>query len=262
MMPEEWASMRSMARCVLPVLVGPRTAVTPAPRARESRATGEEKEMGISCPEGGAGRVLRTAIRPFCTTMRRVMGFGLSSRTSLERIAAESVTLRVYDFVHGDMSRHLFEAPPYRVSRLTGAGPFLQTSVNGTRAPGWQGSLRLEVGCGRHRLMRNGDKLGRLQDPKADRRRYRRSVGHHQPGTSDRGKPHLHVALLDQIFDGGTLRDVPGDRHEVDRAHHHGTLVAFFRLDLVQALEDELQVVAHAAVEHRQRPLAGLRHER
>jgi hypothetical protein len=32
------------------VLVGPSTAVTPAPRARASRAEGEEKEMGIKCP--------------------------------------------------------------------------------------------------------------------------------------------------------------------------------------------------------------------
>src|SRR5436305_8877733 len=55
MMPEECASMRSIARWVLPVLVGPSTAVTPAPRARASRATGEEKEIGISCPAGGEG---------------------------------------------------------------------------------------------------------------------------------------------------------------------------------------------------------------
>ena len=39
--------MRSIARCVLPVLVGPSTAVTPAPRAPESRLVGEEKEIGI-----------------------------------------------------------------------------------------------------------------------------------------------------------------------------------------------------------------------
>src|SRR5262245_29698963 len=32
MTPTSWASMRSMARCVLPVLVGPSTAVTPRPR--------------------------------------------------------------------------------------------------------------------------------------------------------------------------------------------------------------------------------------
>ena len=39
--------MRSMARWVLPVLVGPRTAVTPWPRARGSRSPGELNEMGI-----------------------------------------------------------------------------------------------------------------------------------------------------------------------------------------------------------------------
>ena len=44
-MPEECASIRSMARWVLPVLVGPSTAVTPAPGAR-SEAKGEE-EKGI-----------------------------------------------------------------------------------------------------------------------------------------------------------------------------------------------------------------------
>src|SRR5215472_9342371 len=35
-MPEECASMRSIARCVLPVLVGPSTAVTPEPGARSA----------------------------------------------------------------------------------------------------------------------------------------------------------------------------------------------------------------------------------
>ena len=39
--------MRSMARWVLPVLVGPSTAVTPAPRAPVARLVGEENEMGI-----------------------------------------------------------------------------------------------------------------------------------------------------------------------------------------------------------------------
>jgi hypothetical protein len=48
MLPEECASMRSMARCVLPVLVGPSTAVTPAPRAPVPRLVEEEKEMGIN----------------------------------------------------------------------------------------------------------------------------------------------------------------------------------------------------------------------
>src|SRR5271165_1084434 len=52
MMPEEWASMRSMARWVLPVLVGPSTAVTPWPRARGSRSPGELNEMGIPASAG------------------------------------------------------------------------------------------------------------------------------------------------------------------------------------------------------------------
>src|SRR5260370_7233927 len=168
MVPEEWASMRSMARCVLPVLVGPRTAVTPAPRARESRATGEEKEMGISCPEGGTGP--QTLIRPFCTTMRRVMDLGLSSRTSLERIAAESVTPLLSKFVHGDMSRHPVRGPPYRVLRLTGARPFRHSSVNGTVKPGLRGSLYLETGIGPQRRPRTQHKLPPLQNPHADRR--------------------------------------------------------------------------------------------
>ena len=60
--------MRSMARWVLPVLVGPSTAVTPAPRAPVSRLVeeeGEEKEMGIddlTCgPSGVVARVDRAA---------------------------------------------------------------------------------------------------------------------------------------------------------------------------------------------------------
>ena len=39
-----------MARWVLPVLVGPSTAVTPAPRARKSRLVEGEKEIGIEGP--------------------------------------------------------------------------------------------------------------------------------------------------------------------------------------------------------------------
>ena len=42
-----------MARWVLPVLVGPSTAVTPAPRRRPSRVTGDENEIGIRFPGWG-----------------------------------------------------------------------------------------------------------------------------------------------------------------------------------------------------------------
>src|SRR5689334_22757320 len=58
MMPEEWASIRSMARWVLPVLVGPSTAVTPWPRATGSREVTEENEIGITYPEGRTGPAL------------------------------------------------------------------------------------------------------------------------------------------------------------------------------------------------------------
>ena len=45
MTPLSWPSMRSMARCVLPVLVGPSTAVTF--RALQRRGRGDEF-MGIA----------------------------------------------------------------------------------------------------------------------------------------------------------------------------------------------------------------------
>src|SRR5262245_5232038 len=51
MIPDECANIRSMARWVLPVLVGPSTAVTPAPRARASRSVAGEKEIGIEGPD-------------------------------------------------------------------------------------------------------------------------------------------------------------------------------------------------------------------
>src|SRR5689334_3857888 len=47
MSPEEWPSIRSMARCVLPVLVGPSTAVTPAPGARSLENVAWEGEKAI-----------------------------------------------------------------------------------------------------------------------------------------------------------------------------------------------------------------------
>src|ERR1700761_3130417 len=50
MMPDECASIRSIARWVFPVLVGPSTAVTPAPRARKSRSVAGENEIGIKIP--------------------------------------------------------------------------------------------------------------------------------------------------------------------------------------------------------------------
>src|SRR6185295_18414962 len=47
--PDECPSIRSMARCVLPVLVGPSTAVTPAPGARSAAYVEGEKAMSRRC---------------------------------------------------------------------------------------------------------------------------------------------------------------------------------------------------------------------
>src|ERR1051325_9581504 len=104
MMPDEWASIRSIARCVLPVLVGPSTAVTPWPRATASRDVTEEKEIGI---RGPAGRSHRPLARPFvyhnATPAAANSAVGRVSRTSLERIASESLTPPESEFVPRDI---------------------------------------------------------------------------------------------------------------------------------------------------------------
>src|SRR5689334_11661356 len=49
------------------------------------------------------GSVIDTGTRAFCITLRRLGSAWLSIRTSLERIAPESLTRGLYDFVHGDI---------------------------------------------------------------------------------------------------------------------------------------------------------------
>jgi hypothetical protein len=97
-------------------LVGPSTAVTPAPRARASRLLGEENESAIGCP----GRRGTAAAVPslFCTTMQRRKSLWLSCGTSLERIAAESLTRPQSDFVHCHMSHPPLERPLHRVTAI------------------------------------------------------------------------------------------------------------------------------------------------
>jgi hypothetical protein len=104
-MPLEWASIRSMARKVFPVLVGPSTAVTPAPRALDADA--DVLEI-ITRPDWrtahAAGRFLyHNATAGFGTTALR-----LSFGTSLEQIAPESLTRAKFRFVHGN----IWEAGP------------------------------------------------------------------------------------------------------------------------------------------------------
>ncbi|WP_291336168.1 hypothetical protein [Albidovulum sp.] len=50
-MPDECASMRSMARWVLPVLVGPSTAVTPWPRTAPPRELEEDNDSDMTNPD-------------------------------------------------------------------------------------------------------------------------------------------------------------------------------------------------------------------
>src|SRR5215813_868765 len=104
MMPDEWASIRSIARCVLPVLVGPSTAVTPWPRTTASRVVTEEKEIGIGGPAGGSRR---PRFQPFlyhnATCDESVSCAPPFSRTSLERITSESLTRLESGFVPRDI---------------------------------------------------------------------------------------------------------------------------------------------------------------
>src|ERR1700722_4674366 len=87
--------MRSIARWVLPVLVGPSTAVTPAPGARSLWNAAEgEKAIFFGCFywAQASASVLTPAYLQKCLTLRRIWGCGLSSGTTLERKAPESPT--------------------------------------------------------------------------------------------------------------------------------------------------------------------------
>src|SRR5262249_44044286 len=99
-MPEECASIRSMARCVLPVLVGPSTAVTPEPRARSSRSALGENEIDIESPTEA---VSRRKGRACLSQPWHWKALCLTCGTSLERIAAESATPSPFGFVHCDI---------------------------------------------------------------------------------------------------------------------------------------------------------------
>src|SRR3974377_2315448 len=72
MMPTSWASRRSMARWGLPVLVGPRTAVTPRPR------TG---------PELGRGRLILAFLGPTDSVSACICSDRNKGGTNLVRVA-------------------------------------------------------------------------------------------------------------------------------------------------------------------------------
>src|SRR5579863_102950 len=152
MIPDECASIRSMARWVFPVLVGPSTAVTPAPRVRASRSAGGENEMGIEDPafrapgwpanEAGQGEDAC-----LCITTRRSKDLCLRCGTSLERIAAESLTRVVFDFVHRDIWMRRCCRVPHRVSKAEFSRPPWCRDVNVSRERRFSGSQEA-ASCG------------------------------------------------------------------------------------------------------------------
>src|ERR1700745_3390735 len=118
-----------MARWVLPVLVGPRTAVTPAPRARASREAGDENESDIRFPGWEWPGPLRARLSvPQCDAGTAPH---LNKRTSLERIGPESLTLAPSAFVLPDISVYHIEKPQHRVTKPHSIGrnhgPFVNT---------------------------------------------------------------------------------------------------------------------------------------
>ena len=121
-------SIRSIARWVLPVLVGPSTAVTPVPRARASRLLGEENEIAIS-GSGGRERAA-TLSKPLlyhnATGKSLWLSCGTSSGTNRARIGD---SLRV-DFVHGHMSAPASWGPLNRVNAVRTVPAHLTCAVN------------------------------------------------------------------------------------------------------------------------------------
>ena len=69
----------------------------------------------------------------------------------------------------------------------------------------------------------------------------------------------LDIALGGEVFDHGAVRDVARDRREIHRADHDRAMIALLGLDGFHALEIELEVVAHAAVENAGAGAAGVR---
>jgi hypothetical protein len=124
-MPEECASIRSIARCVLPVLVGPSTAVTPEPRARSSRSALGENEIDIESP---AEAVSRRKGGGCLAQPRRWKALCLTCGTSLERIAAESATPPPFVFVHCD----IWHCRPCCIPDRVELGP-VGACLNGTK---------------------------------------------------------------------------------------------------------------------------------
>src|ERR1700751_2235595 len=100
MRPDEWATMRSMARWVLPVLVGPRTAVTPTPRARASRFPDGANVTGIS---GVRDQASGTGKHISCAKRNAAVGFQMPD------VGCPGPRLKIPPDFRGLARRYLFQ---------------------------------------------------------------------------------------------------------------------------------------------------------
>src|SRR5262249_43811948 len=161
----------------------------------------------------------------------------LNFRTSLERIAPESLTLTLYSFVHGDIWRRLTAQAQDRVASFRFECVLAPSKVNAivdspqAKESRRKLSLRLGTIGGGPRRQRHGDEFGCLKHRLADRRRPLRTIRHEHAGPGNGRKPHFHVSLLGQISNGRTRGDVSCDRCEIRRADNHGTGITLSGLD-------------------------------
>lgn len=119
--------MRSIARCVLPVFVGPRTAVTPRERSDGGRERGEIKSQPI---------VTSWRLRTPAGARADARGSSeLGGGTSPERSKPESLTPRESGFVHGEISRHWPRAPQYLESGHRHDSAFVREGAGSARPP-------------------------------------------------------------------------------------------------------------------------------
>src|SRR5215472_16803008 len=278
-MPEECASIRSIARWVLPVLVGPSTAVTPEPRARSSRSALGENEIDIEARlrryhagkvalsittaavespvlnvwnESGTnrGRIgdsaavrLRSLRYMAPSTMLHTRSGGIRDRGGLSRPAQNAVRLANRILTRVKSPRAVENGDPWREAA---SGPSLRF---GDR-------MRLQ------RRLGNRDKFRCAQQSDADRRRHRKAEGNNHARADDRRQPDFGVAQGHQILDRRAVRHVAGNRGEIDRADSRGSLITAVSLDSFHAPEFAVQIVANAAVEYCHLAIAGFRRDR
>src|SRR5262249_25692760 len=158
--------------------------------------------------------------------MRRWKVLCLSCGTSLERIAPESLTRLLFEFVHWHMSRHpdpnLQNEVFHQVGLLLVGRPSVNRPVN---RPGYV-SLRLVAACGRAWRIRYRDKLMSLQDTLAERRRERGAIRDHQAGAGDRREPQFAITQIGKAFYHRAALDETRDPRYADRPDRHSPLIA------------------------------------